>query len=432
MSGKEHRKELNMDKNLYFLSDLNAVNKGNYYIVNCPNCGHHEAFIYLDDIQKGLKDENYPIPIRCNRLSKCGKVSVIRLKDYQCETDKVWKEIPQTPQEKDILKMSPAAVHRIQQLCMYEAQNSTNQPDSWRGISKEVLKKYHIIFLRREPEPLETYPLEIQNLVNDVTRPQYVFGDGLPKGILSFIEKAPSDCEYSPKLKRELYNRDILIPIEDYDGTPVRVLLRNTKPIPAIEGKKTLKEITLLLSVNSSEIWNRKDLIDPKFSQIFITEGVPDALSIKELNPEVGVVALPGVAKFRQILREIEVHPEIRKKELVLCFDNDKAGIKWKNKFIDELTRISMPYKYLQLNTYKDVNEYLEQDREGLQKEIEKAIHGRTRRRFYFEKKKEGRKLDDNSNSTTENQRKTRSFSFQRHEDVQQSRRFKKVVGQTT
>ena len=49
--------------------DLAPQDKGRYFLVNCPECGHREAFLYKNGVQ-----------IQCNRVSKCG--ITINLWDY--------------------------------------------------------------------------------------------------------------------------------------------------------------------------------------------------------------------------------------------------------------------------------------------------------------------------------------------------------------
>jgi DNA primase len=56
--------QINMRPNLDImnvLDDLNPIDKGNYYLLKCPQCGEQEAFLY--------KDSDYII---CNRLNNCG------------------------------------------------------------------------------------------------------------------------------------------------------------------------------------------------------------------------------------------------------------------------------------------------------------------------------------------------------------------------
>ena len=59
------------------LINLNAKKSGYYYLVTCPECGHHEAYLYISDIEKYQKGEIDKIPVRCNRQNKCGVTTYI-------------------------------------------------------------------------------------------------------------------------------------------------------------------------------------------------------------------------------------------------------------------------------------------------------------------------------------------------------------------
>lgn len=62
------------------LKEFKATQSGDYYILYCPQCGRKEAYCYIEDINHWLEDSSYRIPIRCNRLNKCGETSY--LNDY--------------------------------------------------------------------------------------------------------------------------------------------------------------------------------------------------------------------------------------------------------------------------------------------------------------------------------------------------------------
>ena len=38
------------------LEDLNPTDGGAYFLITCPSCGRHEAFVYKDDIEKAKVD----------------------------------------------------------------------------------------------------------------------------------------------------------------------------------------------------------------------------------------------------------------------------------------------------------------------------------------------------------------------------------------
>jgi len=50
----------------YLIKELNPVDKGSYYLANCPSCGKRELYVY--------KNKDFMV---CNRLNKCGYVNNI-------------------------------------------------------------------------------------------------------------------------------------------------------------------------------------------------------------------------------------------------------------------------------------------------------------------------------------------------------------------
>src|SRR5690625_7688468 len=55
------------------LDELNAEDKGRYYICNCPECNEHEAFIYKNNT-------NF---IQCNRENHCGERMLLQFHEKQ-------------------------------------------------------------------------------------------------------------------------------------------------------------------------------------------------------------------------------------------------------------------------------------------------------------------------------------------------------------
>lgn len=312
------------------LRNLDASLKGDYWICRCPTCGRREAYIYVDDVKKAKTNKGFRIPIRCNRSNKCGATNYLNSVDIG--------KIPEV-KEKDIIGVSSEGIERIENLAYFN-DLIVGYDISWRGISNKTLKENGIIYY--------------------------------PRGFQSFIKNAPKGA-FADKffIKKCYQNRNIMIPIKDYDGKCVRLLLRNTeRPVD-----DDLKEIGMRLVGKSSEIWNRKDLIDPGMPLIWVTEGVPDGLSIKEAAPETGVVSIPGVRKYRQLIKEIENHMEIcKKKTFILCFDNDTAGICYEKKLIERLEELDISWIKFTPSNFKDMNEYLQEDTAGFKKEIKKII----------------------------------------------------------
>lgn len=301
------------------LNELEARSHGDYWIVRCPECGHKEAYIYLDDVEKHKKNPSFKIPIRCNRLNKCGKTSYME--------DINIGDIPKIKDD-DIIGISQKGIDKLNTLAKMSVYLNGFDFD-WRGISNKTMKENGVIFLR--------------------------------DGFIKFISGCGKNSFADKFFKKRCYqDRNLIFPIKDYDGNVERMLLRSTLPLD----EKAKKEIGMRLLPRSSEVWNRTDLVDDRFEYIFITEGVPDGLSIKEATKDVGVVSLPGVKKYRQLTNEIKAHESAQKKKYVICFDNDEAGKEYLEKLSEQFDELNIEYSFFNLHGYKDLNDFLQGNRE--------------------------------------------------------------------
>lgn len=149
----------------------------------------------------------------------------------------------------------------------------------------------------------------------------------LEHGWLSWMKTCGKNAFPERFTSNENYaKRNILIPCYGYDGTIERVLLR------ARDAQIFPKELTMVFQQESTPVWNKPALLKESADIIFITEGVPDALSIytyledkrrqliekvdefegdfasiytNSIYNHVEVVALPGVKNWRKMLEEI-------------------------------------------------------------------------------------------------------------------------------
>lgn len=292
----------------YIMNNVQAEKKGRYYLCDCPKCGYHEAWFYLDT--KALKRGQ--LIIRCNRQSNCGEVTVLDFDKNNLDIEGI--ENIQNTAPKNPLKISSTlnlkdGITKKAYMRFLEELNKSTPPNNYRGISKEVFSPY-ITFYK--------------------------------SGIKSIIDKGGFSEEYQ---KARFYNRDIFIPIKNKYGQVDRCLFRSTK-------KVKLKEFQVDFIPGSNEIWNVKDLYDSSKKVIFICEGVIDALSIKEVikkepyRNRAGYIALTGVGKWSSIIEIIKL---LKKQEntfndriFIICFDLDLAGVKNSKKFLNMLKDIKI------------------------------------------------------------------------------------------
>lgn len=318
------------------LKKLNATLLGDYYTLICPKCGKKEAFLYLDDLYKYKQDSTHKVAIRCNRLNKCGEITY--LNDLLNLTEKKELNLP-TP--KSSIQINNRGIELIEKFINYSLFSiNCNYKDfdfDIRGISNETLKNNGIFY----------YSKKFESIVDS-----------------NLGKKCFSD-KYRIK---EYKNRDIFIPILNYENKVERILLRSKE-----QGEQKKKEIQLKLKDRSIEIWNIKALIN-KEKYVFITEGVYDALSIKDVDPNVDALSLPGVRKYKQLVKEIDKNiDKCKNKIFIIATDNDKAGHEYAKKLEMELKNRNLRVSILDLRQYKDVNDFLQKNRLSLILSIKKA-----------------------------------------------------------
>lgn len=122
------------------------------------------------------------------------------------------------------------------------------------------------------------------------------------------------------------------------------------------------------MNVNGSHpgIFNHKALLMPEVGEVFITEGVFDALSVIEAGYP--AVALNGTGNVKTLVKFLENQGTTA--TLILCPDNDqKPETKDKvtkafNELAEGLQRLNISYIRADINgEYKDANEHLTQDK---------------------------------------------------------------------
>lgn len=125
-------------------------------------------------------------------------------------------------------------------------------------------------------------------------------------------------------------------------------------------------------NIGNTEILNTNYLENPDATdrQIFITEGYFDALSLEEIGFK--SIALNSTAMSDTLINIIETNKsQLKDKQFILALDNDQGGRDTTLKLKKALLELDLTFSELNLNSYKDINEYLTKDREGLIKEIE-------------------------------------------------------------
>ena len=112
------------------------------------------------------------------------------------------------------------------------------------------------------------------------------------------------------------------------------------------------------------------DLLYLGAENVFVTEGIFDALSLLEINKH--SIALNSTSNTDLLLAQLEKQPT--KSTLVLCLDNDDSGKKATEKLKAGLQRLNISYVIADIcNGHKDPNEALTADRAGFEAAVTRA-----------------------------------------------------------
>lgn len=324
-----------------YLQNAHAIDFGEYYILQCPKCGKHEAYMYKSDIENKRN-----IPIRCNRLNKCGETSY--LDSSEIETNNL-PEITEEERKKQWSRERARAVSYEGAKYLSTIINSVNMLNGYdmdiRGISNKTLKKYHIAYLQ--------------------------------EGWIEWLNRRPKEYFGNMYFSKNYENRDLLIPLYSIDGELDRILLRslNTPVEP--------KEIQCRIRKSGEEVFNIQAL-KSSAKNIFVCEGAFDALSIIEAtgdNGEITAVGLPGVGKWRKFLEFCKKTEEVKDKNIIFCFDNDEAGEKFSFEAVEEFKKNGFNVFNYRIYSCKDANEFLLKNKGKFKFSLKKYIESIEKKR---------------------------------------------------
>ena len=302
-----------------YLTNANAIDCGEYYILTCPKCHHREAYMYKDDIGKKKQ-----IPIRCNRLNNCGEKTLLDTANIDIEEN---LELTEEERRKEYSRerarvVTPDGAKYLSSI-MKSGSMLQGFDFDYRGISNKVLKKYNIVYLK----------------------------EGWIFWLKRRDEKLFGKMYFSPKYE----NRDILIPLYSINGELDRILLRSK------DKQVEPKEIQCRINKNGEEVFNIQAL-KSSAKNIFVCEGAFDALSIIEAtgdNGEITAVGLPGVGKWKKFLEVCKKTEEVKDKNIIFCFDNDDAGKKYQSEAVEAFQKNNLNTFSYEIYSYNDCNDFL-------------------------------------------------------------------------
>lgn len=131
-------------------------------------------------------------------------------------------------------------------------------------------------------------------------------------------------------------------------------------------------------SRGAMQLWNSAAMERAAGKELFVTEGIFDALSLEELG--FPAVALCGAANTGKLVQKIDEYvPVAWPERVILAGDADAAGQGMNEKLREQLTARGIACAVLALpDGCKDVNEALVQNRDALQAACEAAIASQT------------------------------------------------------
>lgn len=233
--------------------------------------------------------------------------------------------------------------------------NATPQPSRKIAVKEEE---------KKEPETVTEFTALFLAAAEHIKETDYPQRRGLSEATinhftLGYIEqwkhpKAPASVKPTPRL---------IIPISKYS-----YLARDTREeIP--ESQEEYKKQKVAGKIGANWIYHRTAL-EKSNKPIFIVEGEIDALSIIDIGGE--ACALGSLANIGQFLKELEAKKPTQ--PLIICLDNDEAGQKAQEQLETEVSKLGFfPLRRDICGPYKDANERLVKDREGLARAVKEA-----------------------------------------------------------
>ncbi|ASK61365.1 hypothetical protein CFK37_03850 [Virgibacillus phasianinus] len=308
------------------LDELNAEDKGHYYICNCPECNEQEAFMY----------KNNQRFVQCNRENHCGSRMMLEFHEKEnvaAYEQKMEKQYPNlTPKQREALDWTTRVLSFAK-----TGLKSETLDDGYRGLSKQVARSF-IADLQHE----------------DIG--QHIFHKATP-----LLGKDYSNNSWVCK-------RNLMFPLYGEDNTLNRVLFRSS-----IDESIEPKEIQLILNP-SKETRDFFMDIPNNAETVVISESILDALSFREIDENVGLIALTGASKTRKVKDYVREHQELfSDKHTVIAMDDDTAGWKATRDIVDVLEAEKINWSLFEYSPdCKDANENLQHNRDAFERHYRK------------------------------------------------------------
>lgn len=347
------------------LHDLNPIERGQYYVMDCPECGKHpeKAFLY--------KNSAY---IQCNRRSKCG--ASVSLWDY-IQTK---NSLTNSETLRELARLANYTLPDINEDHQKRAEEIRTRED----VLKHVYDLYRNHLWEDEGKEVFEYLKKRDYTEDDIKRMGLGASTGIKKTV-EFLKNKGYQVEINEKkhitingddmpLKWLHWREDhrLVIPYRDQIGRIKGLIGRLIRPLN--EGEKEVDKYKPFTEAEG--IKNTPFLLDKviRGEAVIFVEGYLDALLLDSRGCK-GVIALGGADLLD---KQLEIIHKYGTKSIVLCLDNDEAGRKGTEKALAKIGKVGIRAYVTRLpDGFKDPDEYVRSNGiESFKKIISEAIIG--------------------------------------------------------
>lgn len=318
-----------------FADQFDLKDKGSYFMCTCPACNRREAFTY--------KSKDFYV-VKCNRTNNCGYEGHIRIEAHN-------RVISNTEQ---------------------------NISSNFKDIDRKHLKGF-FEYVSQYSKISEAYVDYFQKRMLDVSNIEHTFyiddGQKLFDALLLSLSDLNAEVSFeylqrkykNEESKLDLTKYNIWSVVKNADEVPEYISLRSTEQLQKKEIKLKLTDHATRDFFSSSNMMNDK---------IFITEGLFDAMSIKEiLNQDISYFSLTGVRNQNHLMNELMNNKYCYQQSMfVICFDSDKTGVEYAQKLQEKLKLNGLQSIIYTPLDGMDINDMLMKNPQKLKNDMEEII----------------------------------------------------------
>ena len=288
---------------------LEPADKGNYYVVKCPVCGHKEAYIYKPEYSTSER-----LFIKCNREKNCGEVTGI--------FDLILQEEGLTPLEgykflAELVGVDP------------ELSESTEREFKKREVIKEAYELFkESLFSREGQETLEYLKGKRGYTEEEIKRAglgHYPGRDRLFKYLTSKGYSKEEINEFYHSITHFEGTHTLILPYYDGGGVLTGFIARSLLPEDKLKEEKKGKYLVSRRAERGKVFYNihrwRPETPEKKRLPLIVVEGYIDAL-IGAVRGISGIVAVGGAKITENQVKDAIVRGF---KQFILALDNDQS-----------------------------------------------------------------------------------------------------------